>query len=70
MLHIIKTQTTFENIYLIEADSEAEARSAVMDDDIPPDFVQKHLGERVTDVTRSVDATADIITRLKKEGYR
>jgi hypothetical protein len=69
MKYIIKTLSTFEHMYIIEAESESEARSAVMDDATPPDYFQKHLGEHVVDVGISTDHDAAIQANIRKEGY-
>jgi hypothetical protein len=69
MIYIVKTTSTFENVYTIEAASESEARGAVMDDGTPPNFFQKHLGERIVDIETSSDTPDDISKRIRKAGY-
>ena len=61
-------QTTFENKYLIEADSQAEAEGKINHDDA--NFFQKHLGEPVVKV--KVVKKGDrkkAIEKIRKQGY-
>jgi hypothetical protein len=44
----IKTHSTFENVYLIEADSLELAIKKLHNNYDPPDFMQKHLWEDVS----------------------
>lgn len=69
MLCLVKTVSTFENVYLVEAGSESEARLAVMEDGTPPDFLQKHQGEKVTEVYEVHESRPAITTTLRKNGY-
>lgn len=70
-IFVIKTRSTFENVYIVEADSLAEAKSAVMDDGNPPDFYQKHLGEVVVDTESKFSDTlrCDVIKDITGKGY-
>lgn len=45
----IKTISTIENIYWVEADSEGQAVMFTLDSNLDegPEFVQKHIGEKV-----------------------
>lgn len=43
----IKTHSTFENVYLIEADNFEQALKKLSNNNEPPDFMQKHLWEDV-----------------------
>jgi hypothetical protein len=69
MKYIIKTLSSFEHMYVIEAESESEARSDVMEGAFIPDFFQKHLGEHVVTIVESTEADDDIIANIRKEGY-
>lgn len=69
-------RSTFENVYVIEADSASEAVFNILNEvDNPPDFFQKHLGESATSVTELVEGTpskADIDIakdNIKARGY-
>lgn len=46
-LYEIHTTSTFENVYIIEANNYDEACFTVLNDGDVPDFYQKHLGEVV-----------------------
>jgi hypothetical protein len=57
--YIVKTQSIFENVYLIRAFDPKSAVEFVLDSDSSPDFVQKHLGEKAFSVEKSVGMTAN-----------
>lgn len=61
----IKTHSTFENVYNVKANSLQEAIAIVMDCDNPPDFYQKHLGEKAVGHEYKVTTRDELI----KEGY-
>ena len=69
MQYIITTTSTFENVYVVDAPDEDTARDAVMNDGNPPDFYQRHLGERVTAVDTSTQSYADAVKDLRDRGY-
>lgn len=62
------TQSTFENVYLIEAESKEEAVGMVLDSNNAPDFYQKHLGEGMRDVNIVSDPQAWPDT-IRSKGY-
>ena len=66
--YIVKTQSTFENVYLIRAFDPKAAVEFVLDSNNAPDFVQKHLGERALSVEKSTNMTANEMKR-KFPGY-
>lgn len=61
----IKTHSTFENIYNVKANSLQEAIAIVMNSDNPPDFYQKHLGEKIVDHYQKLTPRDELI----KEEY-
>jgi hypothetical protein len=70
MRYVIKTQSTFENVYVIDAPSEEAAKDKVRDNIDPPDFLQKHLGENIIEVTVSTSKKRDTTVRkITKQGY-
>lgn len=70
-----RTESIFENVYLIEADSHEEAVARTMANDFPPNFYQKHLGEVVVcgheliEGDPSPDDIAIAENSLKERGY-
>lgn len=70
MRFVIKTQSTFENVYIVDAASEEAAKHIVQDNIDPPDFFQKHLGESIVEVTISTSKKRDTTVRkVQKQGY-
>ena len=71
----IVTKSSFENVYLVEADSADEASAIVYDGDLAPDFFQKHLGETIehlTDLCSGTVAESEIelfTSAIKNRGY-
>ena len=61
--YIVKTQSTFENIYLIRAFDPKSAVEFVLDSNNAPDFVQKHLGEKALSVEKSSNMSANELKR-------
>lgn len=67
----IATQSTFENIYLVEADTKEQAVEHVLDANESPDFYQKHLGEGMREVKQFDDyvTTSQWIQSVRDKGY-
>jgi hypothetical protein len=68
----IKTHSTFENVYLIEADSLELAIKKLHNNYDPPDFMQKHLWEDVSGEVFVADddySFSEWYTRQKSLGY-
>lgn len=64
----ITTQSTFENKYLIEASSQAEAEGKINHDDAG--FFQKHLGEPVVKVKVVKKGNrSKAVRKIRKQGY-
>lgn len=64
----ITTQSTFENKYLVEATSQAEAEGKINHDDAC--FFQKHLGEPIMKVkVVKKDNREKAIKKIRKQGY-
>lgn len=69
MLHVITTRSTFENVYIVEADTEAEAITLVQDEYNPPNYLQKHLGEKVYKTYVSPLDYNETYKQIDSEGY-
>ena len=67
----IKTHSTFENVYLIEADSLELAIKKLHNNYDPPDFMQKHLWEDVSaEIVADDDYTySEWYAKQKSLGY-
>ena len=66
----IKTHSTFENVYLIEANTLEEAIKQVHNNYNPPDFMQKHLWEDVSVANVSEqDKWTEWYAKQKNLGY-
>lgn len=68
----IKTHSTFENVYLIEADNLQSAIQKLHNNYDPPDFVQKHLWEDVSGDVFETDGSytyTEWYVRQKSLGY-
>jgi len=65
MRFTIKTRSTFEHVYIIEAPNEEDAISIVMNEAVPPDFYQKHLGEKIISID-NINVTPE---ELRSAGY-
>ena len=71
----ITARSTFENVYLIEADNREDAELRVNDNNDPPDFFQKHDGENIiagTELIEGDPSENDIeiaITSIRNRGY-
>ena len=63
----VKTRSTFENVYHIEADTVEDAKLAVINECIS-DFYQKHLGEGVISADIAADESAATCA-LREQGY-
>ena len=61
---IVRTESKFSNIYIVDAPDAKAAVEYVLDTQNTPDFIQRHLGERAievkpTDVHRAFDLMED-----------
>lgn len=66
----IKTHSTFENVYLIEADTLEQAIHMLHNNMEPPDFMQKHLWEDLYELSTENDLSySDWFSKQKKLGY-
>lgn len=65
---MIKTKSTFENVYLVEASSSDIAERVVANAQLPIDFVQKHLEEKIVSITE-VREERDLVQELRLAGY-
>jgi hypothetical protein len=69
MQFIIKTQSTFENVYYINAPSRDDAIQQVMNEQNPPDFYQKHSGERIISAEPTTLNECQSNNKCREEGY-
>lgn len=75
-LYELITHTSFENVYIVEADSLDAAMHQVLHEDCAPDFHQKHLGESIIRSSELCsgdpdEADFDIAnTSIRERGYR
>jgi len=68
MLYEVKTQSTFTLVYLVEAESEEDAKKLVIDSGGDLDYYQKHDTEDVITVNKIADM-ATVIDSLDADGY-
>ena len=68
MLYEVKTQSTFTLVYLVEAESEEDAKKLVIDSGGDLDYYQKHDTEDVITVNKIADM-ATVIDSLNADGY-
>lgn len=65
-IFLVKTVSSFENVYAIEANSYAAAEARFHED--PPDFHQKHLKEDVYSI-ETIGYNINIHQMLTEQGY-
>jgi len=68
MKYIVKLKSTFENVFVVDADNSVDAIAKVEGEDFP-DFWQKHTGERVMKITSSKKSKEEIIKKLRTKGF-
>lgn len=66
---IITTHSTFENVYVVDADTREEAADLVNDGANDFDFYQKHVGEPIVDICTSQDSDETIQAKLVDDGF-
>ena len=69
MKYVVKTVSSFENVYVIDAATKDDAIERVMNTHTPPDFYQKHLGEKVTCIEPVTMTETQCIKRIREQGY-
>lgn len=50
---VVKTESRFSNVYVVQAPDMMSAVEFVLDSQNPPDFIQAHLGERAVHVEKT-----------------